>query len=219
MSFFDVYQFECSKKNLFNIQINRLIRVTAKVDFLFKFSLQSLNFNVFATRISIFIFTKRKWTTKKLNFEKRNRESKFLLETIQNENVKRRKMTKNMLLIKEIQHNETFQKKTSLTWWKEEKTSTHVRSSCSKKSNFFYIIVSYFIIFEKIERWFLIFEFWFFKRFFFSLSSSSFLFSVLCEISSTMFHDDWKLIARFYSALNDLSRKECNVCNEIEFTM
>jgi hypothetical protein len=101
---------------------------------------------------------------------------------------------------------------------KNKKKSTHVRSNYSKESNFFYIIVFHFIVFEKIERWFFIFEFWFFKRFFF-FNIFSFLFSVLCEISSTMFHDDWKLIARFYSALNDLSREECNVCNKIEFAM
>jgi hypothetical protein len=34
-----------------------------------------------------------------------------------------------------------------------------------------------------------------------------------------MFHDDWKLIARFYFMLNEFSREECNVCNEIEFAM
>jgi hypothetical protein len=111
MSFFDVYQLECSKKNFFNIQINRLIRVTAKIDFLFKISLQSLNFNVSAIRISIFIFTKRKRTTKKSNFERRDRKSKLLLETIQNENVKRRKTTKDILLIRKTQHNETLKKK------------------------------------------------------------------------------------------------------------
>jgi hypothetical protein len=220
MSFFDVYQLECSKKNIFNIQVNRLIRVTAKIDFLFKISLQSLDFNVFATRISISTFTKRKRTTKKLNFERQDRKSKSLLETIQNKNVKRKKTTKNMLLIREIQHNETLKKKKRR--WHDEKKKRHQRMCdriARKNQTFFTSLSLISLSLKKSNVDFLSSSFDFLDVLFSSFSSSSSLLSVLCEISSTMSHDDWELIARFYSALNDLFREECNVCNEIEFAI
>jgi hypothetical protein len=56
-----------------------------------------------------------------------------------------------------------------------------------------------------------------------SLSSSIFLFHVvsflLSQSFSTIFHQNWELIEQFYFFLKNLTRKTCDVCNEIEFEM
>jgi hypothetical protein len=124
-----------------------------------------------------------------------------------------------MLLIRNIQHNETFKKKKRR--WHDEKKKKHQRMcdrAARKNQISFTSLFLTSLSLKKSDVDFLSSNLNFLNVFSFSFSFS-FFFSVLCEISSTMFHDDWKLIARFYSALNDLSREQYNVCNEIEFAM
>jgi hypothetical protein len=225
-------------QNVMHVEVNSLSVSTSNSH---KFSLQTLDLNVSFIQIS-----KRKRTTKKTEFSKRNRKFKTQVEKKKNEIIKRRKTTQDMLITKDTQQNET-QKNKERRWY-DDKKKRHERmcDRAVRKNQTFLTSLSFILSNLKISSIDLSFlkssslDLFFFCSSLSSSSShsirssSSFLLSssfsslslsfnenslFMNENSSTISSQNWNLIVFFYSSLDNLAREECNVCNEIEFAM